>query len=459
LLISVRSSSTTLLILLATLFISTAAIAEVDCETLVNGLALESQTDAQQLASLRELETSCSTNSRYYAIAGLLELRTGAVDRSVLSLERAVMLDPLNGEAMVDYAVALNATGQHRLALRVVQSLLSQPNMPNDLNRRLVEFEGLLQSKIASRQSAKPDRAVAPPTSIAKTDTQPLRSTLRLQTGYGSNLNAGSSAELIELEISGETLALNLPPDYRPQSGLFSEIGYQAAVPTADSARQLLLFANHRVAEVENYESADLGATQRYLLKEDSPFGWVDARALLHRSQGEVNPILSLTAAFAGDRLALVDELSLNLERNFASKNSTARKAQVGLVAIRKFSVGRAQGQLQATVNLMEYDGSYWGGKRISSSLGLRLARQVDKVEFWSSLRGYRERDSKGFSELLDSNRPLTVTGLAVALGGSVKIDSNSRINVQLRNISESSNIDLYENRASFFRLGYSYSW
>lgn len=458
-LISLRTVSTTLLILLISVSVNPEVIAQIDCEGSVNQVHEKDQSDSERLESLQKLERTCGTNPRLYAIKGVLELNAGEVDRSLLSLERAVMLDPLNGESMIDYAVALNASGQHKLALRVVRRLLSQPNVPKGVKKQLVDFEGLLHSNMASSQTVKGIAAEKPTQFVARRGEHPLTSTLRMQTGFGSNLNAGSSADSIEIKVSDETLNLRLPPDYRPQAGYFTELGYQTQISSVDSPRQLLLFANHRVAQVDNYESTALGATQRYLLEQNPLFQWMDTKALLHRSQGELNPVLSVSAAFARPRLILLDDLSLNLERNFASKKSTARMSQVSLVGIRKFSLGKSQGQLHAGANLTHYEGSYWGGKRISGSVGVQLTRQIDKTELWASLRSYSKRDSEGFSELLDNNRPLTVNGSEVAFGAGVKFDSNSRLDLRLRHNDESSNIDLYRNRASFIRLGYRYSW
>ena len=62
--------------------------------------------------SLADLQSRCLRSSEYYALLGAAQLNSGKLDVASESLERALLLDPTNGAAQIDYAEALYAAGQ-----------------------------------------------------------------------------------------------------------------------------------------------------------------------------------------------------------------------------------------------------------------------------------------------------------------------------------------------------------
>ena len=66
----------------------------------------------QQLErQLAEIKLRCLDSSEFFALHGAAQLNSGFVDQSLESLERALLLDPNNGAAQIDYGQALLQKG------------------------------------------------------------------------------------------------------------------------------------------------------------------------------------------------------------------------------------------------------------------------------------------------------------------------------------------------------------
>ena len=71
--------------------------------------------ESEPVAIVEALESildRCYTNSEYFALTGAAYLEMGDLLRALESLERALLLDPRNGSAAVDFAEVLYSQGQ-----------------------------------------------------------------------------------------------------------------------------------------------------------------------------------------------------------------------------------------------------------------------------------------------------------------------------------------------------------
>lgn len=73
---------------------------------------------------------SCLRSSDYFALFGASLLYTGDVSTAIEMLERALLINPENGAATVDYALALSHKGQFQSAIQVNEQLLSRKDVP-----------------------------------------------------------------------------------------------------------------------------------------------------------------------------------------------------------------------------------------------------------------------------------------------------------------------------------------
>ena len=164
--------------------------------------------------SLADLQLRCLRSSEYYALLGAAQLNSGKLDVASESLERALLLDPTNGAAQIDYAEALYAAGQLFPALQLNETLLARDDIPADLRERLTERQAAWHGNIKQH--------------LLQLD---LLRRLRQQPPTGA-----PGADQITLTLSGEPVLLSLNTDLQQQEGAFTNAGL--------SSRQLTLSAN-----------------------------------------------------------------------------------------------------------------------------------------------------------------------------------------------------------------------
>lgn len=147
----------------------------------------------QQLAVLMP---ACLQNAEFFALYGAAQLNSGQVVDAIEALERALLLDPDQGAAQIDYAQALYLQGQLFSALELNTRLLERQDLPADL-------QPLLQQRQNSWQALTRQRSVQ----------------LDLLVGYDENLNGAPDPSRITLTLSGEPVLLTLNSDSQPVSG------------------------------------------------------------------------------------------------------------------------------------------------------------------------------------------------------------------------------------------------
>jgi tetratricopeptide (TPR) repeat protein len=148
---------------------------------------------------LRDLMPLCLTNAEYFALYGAALLNRGQVAESLEALERAILLDPDNGAAQIDYAQALYLGQQLFPALEINTRLLNRSDLPVNVRGMLEERQQLWQ---------------------AQTVSSALQAELSL--GYDNNLNGAPLSNELTLTLSGESITLPLAPSFQPQEGLYS---------------------------------------------------------------------------------------------------------------------------------------------------------------------------------------------------------------------------------------------
>ena len=145
---------------------------------------------------LSEIFSGCLESSEYFALLGAAQLNTGRLPEAIESLERALLLDPDNGAALIDYADALLSDGQLFAAIEVNGMVLEREDVPQTLLPRI-------------RQRQREWAAL-----VRQTNWQ-----LDLLGGFDSNLNGAPDEELIALTLSGEPILLALNETFRAEQG------------------------------------------------------------------------------------------------------------------------------------------------------------------------------------------------------------------------------------------------
>lgn len=147
-------------------------------------------------SALSPLMAECLRSSEYFALYGAAQMENGNLAEALEMLERALLLDPANGAAQIDYAQALYLRGQLFSALDLNRQILARSDVPANI---LQELE--LREKRWRAQ------------------TRQIGVQADVLAGYDNNLNGAPEPSQITLTLSGEPIVLTLNPEYRPVSG------------------------------------------------------------------------------------------------------------------------------------------------------------------------------------------------------------------------------------------------
>ena len=160
-------------------------------------------------AELELLFDQCLSSSPYFAMRGAAQLNTGRLTEAIESLERALLPNPDNGAAMVDYAQALLEDGQLFAAI--------------EANRLVLEREDA--DGLVSLQSRQRDWSSL---------TRQTSYQIDLVGGFDDNLNGGPDEDLIALTLAGEPILLTLSQSLRQQAPVW-QLARACAPPTVDA--------------------------------------------------------------------------------------------------------------------------------------------------------------------------------------------------------------------------------
>ena len=91
--------------------------------------------DSAVLKQISELLPECLESSEFFAVYGAAQLNGSDLEGALESLERALLLNPENGAAAIDYSQALFEVGQLFTALEMNQRLIGRQDLPEGLLR------------------------------------------------------------------------------------------------------------------------------------------------------------------------------------------------------------------------------------------------------------------------------------------------------------------------------------
>lgn len=148
---------------------------------------------------LRPLMGECLQNSEYFALLGAAEMHRGELPPALEALERALLINPQNAGARIDYAEALFHAGQLFPALELNRSLLQRQDTPPQL-----------VGMIEARQQA------------WRREITRFGFALDVAGGYDNNLNGGPASGEVTLTLSGESITLALDEDFLPLGGPYA---------------------------------------------------------------------------------------------------------------------------------------------------------------------------------------------------------------------------------------------
>lgn len=187
----------------------------------------------------------CYNNSEYFAILGSAYLRQGDLLRALESLERALLLDPQNGAAALDFSEVLYRQGQSLSAIEINSQLLSREDLPQGLREAIVFRQRLWQGSVKQKSLS-----------------------LGVSPGYDNNLNSAPIADQLALTLSGNPVVLDVSSEFQAAGASYARLTASGGLSTLGQSINSRLTGNltGRFSENSGYEL--LQASVRYRLSE-----------------------------------------------------------------------------------------------------------------------------------------------------------------------------------------------
>ena len=208
---------------------------------------IESKFEEVLLSHLQSQLSHCQNNVPWLVWAGQTLMRAKQFLLASDYLERALMLEPDNKGAKLDYALSLAGSEQPDAALSLLQGLLKEPDMPANvrdaIQTLLVRLEtpqrnslGLTTSEFASSGNG--------PNSSHKFYAG-------MKAGRDSNLLGAPNLSELSLNFSGTPFNLSLDSSYLSRSGSYAraDVGWSYTQPASENFGALQAWALARGRE------------------------------------------------------------------------------------------------------------------------------------------------------------------------------------------------------------------
>ena len=225
---------------------------------------------------ISQLLAQCLESSEFFALYGAAQLSNSDLAGALESLERALLLNPGNGAAAIDYAQALFEEGQLFTALEMNQQLIAREDLPEGIDAALQSRQE--RWRAFTRQSSLQAEVLA---------------------GYDNNLNGAPDSGQITLTLSGEPIQLGLDPEFRPHSGgyLSTRAAYQQRQLAPESQQNWGAEIRSRNSEYSQSDLLQFAASYQFL-KPSRINSWQAAAGVNHLQYGGSSLFTGLDSSF-----------------------------------------------------------------------------------------------------------------------------------------------------------------
>lgn len=194
-------------------------------------LAQSNETPSELIVRLQLHEVECKKNVNFLFALGQILNSQQRYDEAVDRLESLLMQQPEHWPAQLEYAIALDGSGDRASADALLAQLQDEPNLPPELlttiSARRLRWQMPATPLLLSRQS------------------------IALIGGYDNNLLGSTRTGQLDLTLPNGTLPVTIDPRSQPRAGNFGRIDWRGdlrLVRTDGSYWNLALAANVRHA-------------------------------------------------------------------------------------------------------------------------------------------------------------------------------------------------------------------
>jgi hypothetical protein len=410
------------------------------------GTATNWQLMHQQLSPLMP---RCLQSTEYFGLLGAALLNIDRLSDALESLERALLLDPGNGGAQIDYAEALFRQGQLFSALELNQQILARDDVPEYLNP-------MLQARQNNWRSM----------------TRQMSVTGDLMAGYDINLNGAPSPDQITLTLSGDSVVLPLSEQYQPIKGGYANMRLSARYRQLAPAHQHNVSVDLRGRVSKDQDSDLLQLDTRYaFIKPEQDRSWQLSTGMSHLFFGG-SPLY--TATEAGGRYVYPGSLSFSsfsgckpfsslaaqhqLFHNQSRLNAIESKISIGLNCEIQF--GEHTQQLVPELSVINNDpikDGRPGASRHGWQFNLDWQLPVLSGAVTAQLNHTQMQDSDGYSSLLANDAARWLKRSYVLIQYRKEINTNTTLLFNGYLQRQRSNLELFRSRDASLEIGLSH--
>lgn len=340
-------------------------------------------------SELGPLLSECSEVSEYFALLGTAQLRSGNFFEALENLEHALLLSPENGSALIDYAEVLFQQDQVLSALEINAQLLKRDDLPEGVE------EAIILRQRRWRQQ-----------------TKEIRSVLGASVGYDDNLNSAPVGRQLELTLSGQSVLLNVSPEFLAAGGSYSNLaaGVSQSRAGRNSSSRISGQIRGRFSENSSYEM--LQATSQFSLADSSDTPrWSAALGFDHLNYGG-NAIFSSSTfkasylASQGSVCGIYPRVAIQYQLFHKQKSLSGVESSLGVGVDCQISIGEAVSRVAIEVSALTNKAlkSYrLGHDRSGWQMNLVWQRRLGPGQALAQYSFTDVTDDRGYSPIFDS--------------------------------------------------------
>lgn len=378
----------------------------------------------------------CLNSTDYFALYGASLLYTNNVARALEMLERALLINPLNGSARLDYAEALYLSGQLHAAIQVNQNLLDEGELPEHIRTFVEQRDALWQSKRHLWQHQ-----------------------VSYLYGHSDNLNNATQLEELNVIQSGRNGLLTLNDDYRANTGYYQLLGLRSQHFSSYSDRTSVweVSLRSRNSEFRQSDTDELATSfEAEYEGRQARYGWqAGIEHILYGGESlysaanaswkiatTSNP--HIYAEIDGKYIAFdgqknLNEASTNFQSGIAYQTAYQRFGAEAGVGFNKEIYQRPGGDRFQKELSLYHDLGLLGGK-LSSKLSYALSQ-----------------DDEGYSIYFGENSKRDLESISLSLQYIYPINRHLLLHASYYNRQQDSNIELFETETQSVDMGFTY--
>ncbi len=339
-------------------------------------------------SQLLPLLEECSENSEYFALLGTVQLRSGDFFAALENLERALLLNPDNGSALVDYAEVLFQQGQVPSAVEINAQLLSREDLPADLAQAIADRQRRWRGLMSETSSI-----------------------LGVSVGYDNNLNSAPMGRQLALTLSGQSVVLDVSPEFLAAGGTYANVAAGIARTSAgrDISSRVSGQVRGRFGENSSYEVLQASSQFAFAQSGDNP-RWNAALGFDHLNYGG-NDIFSSSTIRAsylarqGKACGIYPRLAIQYQLFHTQESLSGIESSLGVGVDCRLPIGRAVNRLAVEVSALTnraLKSSRLGQDRNGWQVNLAWRRQIGPGQASAQYSFTDLSDDEGYSPIFD---------------------------------------------------------